>query len=121
MPVGLDLDRWEGSALVSLVAFDFVDTRVWGLPWPGFVGFPELNLRFHVRDGQRRGVCFVREYVPSRLVSWLARTLYNEPYHGVRYRKEVGAHVLTVGHRDHCITWTCSGAPHRCSSRGGTC
>ena len=110
LPVGLEFDRWEGRALVSLVAFDFVDTRVWGLPWPGFVRFPELNLRFYVRYGQRRGVCFIREYVPSRWVSWLARTLYNEPYRGVRYRKDGAAHVLTVGRRDHRVTWTCSGA-----------
>jgi hypothetical protein len=110
LPVGLELDRWEGRALVSLVAFDFLETRVWGVPWPGFVQFSELNLRFYVRDGQRRGVCFVCEYVPSRLVSWLACTLYNEPYRGVRYRKDGAAHVLTTGGRDHRIAWTCSGA-----------
>lgn len=109
LPGGLELDRWEGSALVSLVAFDFLRTRVWGIPWPGFVNFPELNLRFYVRDGQRRGVCFLREYVPSRLVSWLARTLYNEPYHGVPYRKDGAAHVLTVGGRDHRVAWARSG------------
>jgi uncharacterized protein YqjF (DUF2071 family) len=109
LPGGLELDRWEGRALVSLVAFDFVDTRVWGIPWPGFVSFPELNLRFYVRDGQRRGVCFLREYVPSRFVSWLARTFYNEPYHGVPYHKDGAAHVLSVGGREHRIAWTPSG------------
>jgi uncharacterized protein YqjF (DUF2071 family) len=109
LPVGLELDRWQGHALVSLVAFDFADTRVRGLAWPGFVRFPELNLRFYVRDGERRGVCFVREYVPSRLVSWLARTLYNEPYCGVPYRKDSAAHVLAVGGREHRIAWTCGG------------
>lgn len=110
VPRGLALDRWDGQALVSLVAFDFVDTRVWGLPWPGFVHFPELNLRFYVRDGDRRGVCFLREYVPSRFVSWLARTLYNEPYRGVPYRKDGDAHVLRVGDREHRIAWTRTGA-----------
>lgn len=109
LPRGLALDRWDGRALVSLVAFDFVDTRVWGLPWPGFIRFPELNLRFYVRDGDRRGVCFLREYVPSRFVSWLARTLYNEPYRGVPYRKDGAAHALRVGGRDHRIAWTCAG------------
>jgi len=109
LPAGLALDRWNGQALVSLVAFDFVDTRVWGIPWPGFVRFPELNLRFYVRDGQRRGVCFLREYVPNRIVAWLARTLYNEPYRGVPYRKHGAAHVLAAGGRDHRIAWTASG------------
>ena len=111
LPAGLELDRWDGRALVSLVAFDFIDTRVWGMAWPGFVRFPELNLRFYVRDGQRRGVCFLREYVPSRFVSWLARTLYNEPYLGVPYRKDGAAHVATIGGREHRIAWTATGEP----------
>jgi len=51
-----------------------------GVPWPGFRHFPEVNLRFYVRRGDQRGVVFVREFVPSRLVAAMARTLYNEPY-----------------------------------------
>jgi uncharacterized protein YqjF (DUF2071 family) len=109
LPEGLTLDRWDGGALVSLVAFDFRGTRVLGVPWPGFVNFPELNLRFYVRDGARRGVCFLREYVPSRFVSFVARTFYNEPYAGVPYRRDDGAHVLTVGGRAHRIAWTRDG------------
>src|SRR5262245_26100868 len=80
LPGGLTLDRWHGKAFVSLVAFDFVDTRVGGIAWPGFTRFPEVNLRFYVRDDDRRGVVFVRELVPSRVVTLLARLLYNEPY-----------------------------------------
>ncbi|SRR5581483_3981257 len=48
LPAGLALDRWEGSACVSLVAFDFRDTRVLRVAWPGCVSFPEVNLRFAV-------------------------------------------------------------------------
>ncbi|KPV43387.1 hypothetical protein SE17_44325, partial [Kouleothrix aurantiaca] len=33
---GLTLDTRDGQAFVSLVAFDFLDTRVLGVPWPGF-------------------------------------------------------------------------------------
>src|SRR3954469_19204610 len=83
LPPGLELDRrddLEGEAFVSLVAFDFLDTRVLGVPWPGFRNFAELNLRFYVRHGEERGVVFVREFVPQRLVAWMARTLYQEPY-----------------------------------------
>jgi uncharacterized protein YqjF (DUF2071 family) len=39
-----------------------------------------LNLRFYVRRGNERGVVFVREFVPKRLIVWLARGIYNEPY-----------------------------------------
>jgi uncharacterized protein YqjF (DUF2071 family) len=80
LPAGLELDRRGGATLASLVAFDFHDTRVLGVPWPGFRNFPEINLRFYVRRGERRGVVFIREFVPRPLVSWLARAIYNEPY-----------------------------------------
>jgi uncharacterized protein YqjF (DUF2071 family) len=80
LPPGLELDTRQGSAFVSLVAFEFLDTRVLGTPWPGYRNFPELNLRFYVHRGEERGVVFVREFVPRRLIAWLARLLYNEPY-----------------------------------------
>ncbi len=80
LPPGLELDMRDGSCFASLVAFQFLDTCVWGIPWPGFRHFPELNLRFYVRWEGRRGVVFVRELVPQRLVAWIARLLYNEPY-----------------------------------------
>lgn len=80
LPAGLELDTREGNAFVSLVAFQFVDTRVFGVGWPGYRNFPELNLRFYVRQGDERGVVFVREIVPLRLVAWMARWIYNEPY-----------------------------------------
>jgi len=80
LPAGLELDRRGGAAFASIVAFDFLDTRVWGVPWPGFRTFPEINLRFYVRRGERRGVVFIREFVPRPLVAWLARAIYNEPY-----------------------------------------
>jgi uncharacterized protein YqjF (DUF2071 family) len=77
---GLRLDTRDGNAFVSVVAFEFLDTRVLGIPWPGYRNFAELNLRFYVRHGEERGVVFVREFVPQRLVAWMARWLYNEPY-----------------------------------------
>jgi len=80
LPPGLALDRRDGQAFASLVGFDFLDTRVLGVPWPGFRTFPEVNLRFYVRHGAERGVVFIRELVPRRLVAWIARTVYNEPY-----------------------------------------
>lgn len=80
LPTGLELDLRDGNAFVSLVAFQFVNTRVLGVPWPGYRDFPELNLRFYVRHGGDRGVVFVREIVAQHLVACLARATYNEPY-----------------------------------------
>lgn len=68
------------TALVSLVAFEFLSTRVKGIRWPGLVNFPEINLRFYVRKGDHRGVMFIKEIVPRRLIAAVARKWYNEPY-----------------------------------------
>lgn len=96
LPPGLALDTRAGAAFASLVAFDFLDTRVGGVAWPGFRSFPELNLRFYVRQGQRRGVVFIREFVPRPLVSWLARALYHEPYLVAPLDSRVDEDVSTV-------------------------
>lgn len=80
LPTGMELDVRDGKAFVSLVAFEFVDTRVFGIPWPGYRNFPELNLRYYMRHGNDRGVIFLREFVSSHLVARLARAIYNEPY-----------------------------------------
>lgn len=80
LPKGCELDLNNHSAFLSLVAFQFHNTKVLGIGWPGYTHFPEVNLRFYVKYNGERGVCFVREFVPSRLVSALARLLYNEPY-----------------------------------------
>ncbi len=80
LPPGVVPDRREGRAFVSLVTFEFLDLRVLGVPVPGAQRFPEVNLRIYARQGERHGVVFVREMVPSRLVTGAARLLYNEPY-----------------------------------------
>ena len=46
LPAGLALDTRGGTAFASLVAFDFLDTRVLGVPWPGFRDFPELHWKY---------------------------------------------------------------------------
>ena len=80
LPKGLELETRDGRAFVSLVAFDFLDTRVLGVPWPGYRDFAELNLRYYARRPGERGVIFLREIVQSRCVAGIARALYNEPY-----------------------------------------
>jgi uncharacterized protein len=100
VPPECELDLREGNAFVSLVAFDFLDTRVLGVPWPGFRNFPEINLRFYVRHLGQRGVCFVREYVPQRFVAGIARLIYNEPYVAAKMisRIEQTATSITTHH-----------------------
>jgi len=84
VPPGTRLDLWQGKSFVSLVAFQFLDTRVFGIAIPGHRNFEEINLRFYVArdhpEGNRRGVVFIREVVPRRAIAVAARLLYNEPY-----------------------------------------
>jgi uncharacterized protein YqjF (DUF2071 family) len=84
LPQGLELDLWQGGALISMVGFRFLRTRVLGFAIPWHQDFEEVNLRFYVRrriaDGWQRGVVFVREIVPKRVIALVARVAYNEPY-----------------------------------------
>ena len=101
LPPGLVPDTRDGQAFVSLVAFDFREIRVGGVAWPGYRRFPEINLRGYVREGDRRGVLFLREFVPRRLVAGIARWRYNEPYRAAPM--EMGgtetADTVTITHR----------------------
>ena len=84
IPRGTSLDLWQGRAYVSLVAFNFLKTRVLGIPILGHRNFEEINLRLYVvreTDAElRRGVVFIKEFVPRTAIAWVARTLYNENY-----------------------------------------
>jgi uncharacterized protein YqjF (DUF2071 family) len=84
VPAGTELDSWSGKTFVSLVGFQFINTRVRGIPIPFHRNFEEVNLRFYVRhkadDGWRRGVVFIKEIVPRAAIAFIARKFYNEPY-----------------------------------------
>jgi uncharacterized protein len=84
VPVGTDLDQWNGKTFLSLVGFRFLNTKVVGIPFPFHRNFEEVNLRFYVRRREqgeiRRGVVFIREIVPRWVIATVARTVYNENY-----------------------------------------
>ena len=95
VPRGTELDSWNGKVLVSLVGFRFLKTRVLGVPVPFHANFDEVNLRFYVRrvEGRevRRGVVFVREIVPRRVIAFIARNVYNENYVAMPMTHEIAA------------------------------
>jgi len=84
LPRGTELDLWQGRAIISLVGFRFLNTRIKGWRIPFHQEFAEVNLRFYVRragpEGWRRGVVFLREVSPKRAVRWVANTIYDEQY-----------------------------------------
>lgn len=93
LPKGVELDSWEEQYYISMVGFRFLNTRVIGLPVPGCTSFEEVNLRFYVKrrasDGWRRGVVFIKEIVPVRLIAWVAKRFYNEPYVAMPMRHSI--------------------------------
>jgi uncharacterized protein len=79
LPRGVELDLDNGKAYVSLVGFMFKNTRVFKVPIPYFGSFEEINLRFYVKrkegDIEKRGVVFINETIPYKLVAWMANKL----------------------------------------------
>ncbi len=125
LPDGLELDGLKDHAFVSLVAFDFLHTRIKGVPIPFHQSFPEVNLRFYVHQkdeagNKTRGVVFIKELVPKRAVSAIAQNVYNEPYAYVPMRSEsreegneiIIDHELHVGGRKHQLTFYCNNEPY---------
>jgi len=80
VPNGTELDAHEGKTYVSLIGFEFNRTRLLGVTIPFHQSFEEVNLRFYVRRGAKRGAVFIRELVPKRAVVWVARGAFNEKY-----------------------------------------
>jgi uncharacterized protein len=80
LPAGTEVDFFGGQTYVSLVGFEFNHTRVHGIAIPFHRDFEEVNLRFYVRRNDRRGVVFIREFVPKRAIAATARFLFGENY-----------------------------------------
>ena len=84
LPKGTELDLYKGKVYVSLVGFLFCKTRLFGVPVPFFGRFEEVNLRFYVtrQEGAecRRGVVFINEIVPHKIIAFMANWLYKEHY-----------------------------------------
>jgi uncharacterized protein YqjF (DUF2071 family) len=84
LPDGVELDYFQGKTYVSLVGFMFKDTRIFNIPIPYMGSFEEINLRFYVKrqvnNEVRRGVVFVSEIIPSKLVAFTANLFYKEHY-----------------------------------------
>jgi uncharacterized protein YqjF (DUF2071 family) len=84
VPSGTELDYFLGKTYVSLVGFYFAECKIFGFPVPGIHSFEEVNLRFYVKRNMgneiRRGVVFISETVPNKLIADIANRLYKEHY-----------------------------------------
>lgn len=108
IPQGTELDTWNGRTFVSVVGFRFLETRLFGVVVPFHRDFDEVNLRFYVRrrvpEGWRRGVVFIREFVPRAALAAVARLAYGEPYAAVRMRHRLEPERGRVSY-----AWRCAG------------
>jgi uncharacterized protein len=84
LPKGTELDFFEGKTYVSLVGFMFINSKIFDVPAIGLGTFEEVNLRFYVtrKEGNltKRGVVFINETIPNKIVAWVANYLYKEHY-----------------------------------------
>jgi uncharacterized protein YqjF (DUF2071 family) len=105
LPPGVELDFYiadgQPRCYVSLVGFLFDRVRVLGLPIPFHTRFEEVNLRFYVArtgsDGiRRRGVVFIREFVPRAAITLIANSLYEEPYATLPMRRRIMSTDMTL-------------------------
>lgn len=85
VPFKTELDLWNDTCYVSLVGFMFINTRLKGFRIPFHTTFEEVNLRFYVKHqtpdhAWRRGVVFIKEIVPKPALTFVANTIYKEPY-----------------------------------------
>jgi uncharacterized protein len=62
----------------------FKNTKIFGIPAIGLGTFEEVNLRFYVtrKEGNitKRGVVFINETIPNKIVALVANWLYKEHY-----------------------------------------
>jgi uncharacterized protein len=98
VPLGTEIDSFQGNTYVSVVGFQFLRTKIFGVaPIPFHVNFDEVNLRFYVQrregDEVRRGVVFVKEIVPRRAIAYVAPISYGEKYFRCPMR-----HIISATH-----------------------
>ena len=92
LPKEVELDFYNGETYVSLVGFMFKNTRIFQILIPSYGTFEEINLRFYVtrREGKevKRGVVFINETLPNKVVAFNSNSLYNEDYSAVPTKHE---------------------------------
>src|ERR1043166_471156 len=81
VPPALTIDRFDGSAWLTVAPFLISDLHARGIPpLPWASEFPELNLRTYVMIGGKPGVYFFSLDAGSALAVAGARAMYHLPY-----------------------------------------
>jgi uncharacterized protein len=105
IPQGVELDLYNDKAYVSLVGFMFKNTKLFQVPIPWLGTFEEINLRFYVVRKEdttlKRGVVFINETIPYKVVAWVANKLYKEHYTAIatKHRWNIGKEIKSIEYR----------------------
>jgi uncharacterized protein YqjF (DUF2071 family) len=92
LPPNVELDRFDGTAWISVVPFRMSDVHARYLPTlPGFHDVPEINLRTYVHVGGVSGVWFFSLDAARPLVVEAARIATGLPYFHARIEHQEGA------------------------------
>lgn len=120
LPAGTELDLFEGKCYVSLIGFMFLNTKVKGVRFPGLSNFEEVNLRFYVRrkvgNEIRRGVVFIKELVPNKILSTVANLFYKEHYKAVPMGHKI---ALEEDKLEVLYSWKYAGIEHEIKAEAG--
>lgn len=100
LPDDLELDLFEGSAWVSLVAFDMHKIRPRSLPsYPPISNFHEINIRTYVSYNGKPGVTFLSIEGAKKVSCKVAKAISELPY---RYASMVRTQSTFESHnKDH--------------------
>jgi uncharacterized protein YqjF (DUF2071 family) len=120
LPKGVELDFYNSKTYVSLVGFMFKKTSLFGVPIPFFGSFEEINLRFYVRkvEGKKikKGVVFINETVPFKIVALLANKFYKEHYISIPTKNKINV----TDHKHIKYEWKFNGKWNSISVKSGT-
>ncbi len=90
VPRGLELDSFNDEYYVSLVCMVMRKIGVMGIPLTR--GFVELSLRFYVRHPadpeNRKGTCFIKNYVSSPTAAWILSSRFDTEYHKLKMKSK---------------------------------
>jgi uncharacterized protein len=91
LPSGLELDRFEGKAWISLTPFLLTSLRPPLFPRALGVDFPEMNLRTYVVGPHGPGIWFFSLDAAKLFAVVGARATYGLPYFSARMAVNIGA------------------------------
>lgn len=104
LPKGLELDLFEGKAILSFVCFEYKNAEIYGFKIPFHQFFPEINIRTYVRRTDNfdvKAVFFISEMVPKFMTYFTGKFFYGEPFSYRKVKEIKNEKQLTYFINDH--------------------